>query len=410
MLLYLVIAPVTTVLATAAAWTTAPPQLRTVFPFQATLDPNADVATVVVDSVVSCCRSNRTHLVWQKDEEERFEPSSSTMDSCGCYWQTVEDAKKEAYYYLLNNVMAFDLPFLQTLGFSNDDSNNRTDVDGLADGLIGPVIEYAIRAKIEFAYTDVLPRHIWNEYVLNYANLNEGRTNIRRLLWERLIEPLFLHNSSSSITSSTADNDNEHRTVAETARILNAQMWQRLAPVGSECLVFVSSQTPAIFDPMSVLSFGFASCTGLAVLFVQALRAAGIPARVVGTPAWNGVREHGNHNWVEVWTGSSSFSYSESQQHPCDDDCCNGWAFLEPSPAQAIVDTVDRNPCERWFCQPDRVVNGTEFFAARLEFINTSTYFPLAWEWENRNVPAVNRTKYYQTICSQCGTDSSSTE
>ena len=69
-------------------------------------------------------RSNITHLAWKGS-------------SCN-HWQTVEEAKQEAYNYLRDNVMAFDLPFLQTLGFHE---NNRTDVDGLADGLIGPTIE-----------------------------------------------------------------------------------------------------------------------------------------------------------------------------------------------------------------------------------------------------------------------------
>ena len=44
-----------------------------------------------------------------------------------------------------------------------------------------------------------------------------------------------------------------------------------------------------------------ASCTGLSVLLVDALRAAGIPARFAGTPAWHDDR--GNHSWVEVWIG-----------------------------------------------------------------------------------------------------------
>jgi Transglutaminase-like superfamily len=322
-------------------------------------------------------RSNITHLAWKGS-------------SCN-HWQTVEEAKQEAYNYLRDNVMAFDLPFLQTLGFHE---NNRTDVDGLADGLIGPTIEYAIQAKIKFAYTDALPRHIWNEYVLNYAILNEGRTNIRRLLWERLIDPLFLTQNNDT----DDDTDNEHRTVPETVKILNTKMWKMLAPVGCECIVFVSGQAPAILDPMSVLTFGFASCTGLAVLFVQALRAAGVPARVAGTAAWNGVPEKGNHNWVEVWTGAgpSSSSSSELQCNEC------GWSFLEPSPAQDIVDTVDRNPCERWFCQPDRMAGGTEFYASRLEHYDTT--FPIAWEWSNHDVPAVDRTNYYQSVCSQCGT------
>ena len=55
-----------------------------------------------------------------------------------------------------------------------------------------------------------------------------------------------------------------------------------------------------IFYPMSTMVFGYASCTGISILYVDALRSVGIPARLVGTPAWHGKENDGNHNWVEV--------------------------------------------------------------------------------------------------------------
>jgi len=47
------------------------------------------------------------------------------------------------------------------------------------------------------------------------------------------------------------------------------------------------------------IASGKASCTGLSILLVDACRAVGIPARVVGTPLW--VDRSGNHTWVEIW-------------------------------------------------------------------------------------------------------------
>lgn len=41
------------------------------------------------------------------------------------------------------------------------------------------------------------------------------------------------------------------------------------------------------------------SCTGQSILLVCALRAVGIPARMVGVLTWNHVR--GNHSWAEAW-------------------------------------------------------------------------------------------------------------
>ena len=71
-------------------------------------------------------------------------------------------------------------------------------------------------------------------------------------------------------------------------------------------------KTPLIMDVMSTITFGFASCTGVSIMFVDALRAVGVPARLVGTPAWNGMIQNGNHNWVEVYTGPEA-----------------GWSFME---------------------------------------------------------------------------------
>ena len=249
---------------------------------------------------------------------------------------------------------------------------------------MGAAIHLALQAKRDFACADAVPRNIWQEYVLNYASLNEGRTSVRKLLRKRLVEPLFIDNNNNN-----SDN-NENRTIAETVRILNTHMWTLLASSSSNdnnatsSIVFVAGQTPAIFDPTSVLAFGYASCTGLAILMVEALRTAGVPARVAGTAAWNGDRSKGNHNWVEVWTGhggghssSSRSSRKNAQQDDkclCDatttQDCQCGWSFLEPSPAQETVDTVDRNPCERWFCQPERFA-GTQTYAARLRAMDT---------------------------------------
>ena len=240
--------------------------------------------------------------------------------------------------------MEFDEPFVETLGFVN---GNETDVDGLEDGMMASVVAIALSAKRHFAYTDRLPKHVWREYVLNYASVNEGRTSIRKFLYQTVVTPLLLNTTHP-----------RPLTILQSVYILNAKMWNLLRPDG---IVFQSGQTPAIFDSMSVIVYGYASCTGLAILFVEACRAAGIPARVAGTAAWNGILEKGNHNWVEI----------------LDDD--NEWKFMESSPNQTTVDSIDRPPCSRWFCNSGRFQN-TSVFAARLDQKMSSMYFPLAWE------------------------------
>jgi len=80
---------------------------------------------------------------------------------------------------------------------------------------------------------------------------------------------------------------------------------------------FKGNSTPQIMAPVSeTLKHGYASCTGLSILVADALRAVGVPARVVGTPEWN-LPTGGNHNWVEVWWG-------------------NGWHFIDATPTNAV--------------------------------------------------------------------------
>lgn len=66
---------------------------------------------------------------------------------------------------------------------------------------------------------------------------------------------------------------------------------------------FKPNQTPQIMAPSETLKHGYASCSGLSILVADALRAVGVPARVVGTASWN-IDTGGNHNWVEVWWGN----------------------------------------------------------------------------------------------------------
>ena len=196
-------------------------------------------------------------------------------------------------------------------------------------------------------------------------------SNWRPLFWQKL-RPLV----------------NETDTIGSVVRKLNTDMWKILAPVGEERIYFKSGSTPLIFDPMSIMAYGYASCTGLAILFINALRTLGVPARIAGTAEWYQNRSQGNHNWVEVWRDGA-------------------WSFLEPSASAnpESVDDLDRPPCQRWFCTKDRFSgnphNSTKVYAARLESVQ-SIYYPLAWEWNNHDVPGEDVTNFYLERCGQC--------
>jgi Transglutaminase-like superfamily len=355
------------------------------------------VVAVSTDDVESGCRSNATHIAWpcpceddslKSSSARSWDGSTASVDRrrvhqsttwCSCQIQTIREAQEDAYSYLRSHVMDFDLPFLGTLGFDDDDINTTSSTAGLPDGLgggmIGPTIEYALLTKVLYPYADRLPRHIWQEYVLNYASANEARTNWRPILHKKLSD-LVPHNGTD---------------ISAAVLSLNRDMWTALAPQGTtDRIVFVGSQTPLIFDTMSVLVFGYASCTGLAILFVNALRSVGVPSRLVGTPAWHQDRDSGNHNWLEV--------YHDGE-----------WKFLEPTAIRnpLWVDGIDVDPCRRWFCDKSRFPDDnstltTKVYAARLERPTPSSYYPLAWEWGSTAVPGEDVSESYQRTCSKC--------
>jgi transglutaminase-like putative cysteine protease len=318
------------------------------------------------------CEGNTTHIAWGMEtsierKKRELSSSSSLLKENVCEYELHNEAEQAALKYLRRNVMAFDLLKLETLGFASGDSSE--DIDGLSSGIVGPSVTMALAAKQNYTWTNALPKKVFYEYVLNYANTNEARTNWRPLL-ASVVEPLLKTHQAES--------------ASDVVKILNTHIWTELAPKHSDSIDFVSGQTPLIYDPMSVIAFGYASCTGLAILFVNTLRAAGVAARVVGTPAWHDNREDGNHNWVEVYDNNGE------------------WKFMEPSPKQATIDTLERDPCKRWFCQKDRFP-GTPVYAARLD--QASSYgvaYPLAWEWNCTTVPGVDRTAYYADVCSKC--------
>lgn len=352
---------------------------RTYCPFQAQILPSKS------------CRSNETHIAWREDttvmtqqsprrrvKASQQQPNDDDSDCC-CTWQTHAQASNQAYHYLRQHVWPFDEPFLETMGFSRDDKDDSSLPDGLNNGLIGPTIQYALKAKIMFEYTDALPKPIWQEYVLNPFHLNEARSNWRPLLWDKLSDELI-------------DSKQQRHNISSVVHWVNQHAWRILAPHPNTTIVFEAGSTPLIFDTMSVLVFGKASCTGLAIVLANALRALGVPARIAGTPAWYGNATKGNHNWVEVWNQGQ-------------------WYFMEPTVPTAVdgilddVDDLERNPCRRWFCQAARYAPGpnqTKVYAARLDSSKTTEFFRLAWEWETPDVPADDRTAYYQEICGAC--------
>ncbi|XP_066915543.1 uncharacterized protein [Clytia hemisphaerica] len=177
-------------------------------------------------------------------------PSTTVpWDNGNC--KPISDAVKEATQFLQNQMPDFDKP------------NNATLFDG---GIVEPTVNISLMARQIYPWAGSVPLDVYFDYVLPYANVNEARTNWRQILWDKL-SPLaaqYFEFRRKYIRSNIYE---------IMALFVNKQAWKELAPKGKESIVFKSSQTPLIYDPMSTMLFGYASCTGISILYIDAMRA-----------------------------------------------------------------------------------------------------------------------------------------
>ena len=194
-----------------------------------------------------------------------------------------------------------------------------------------------------------IPREIFLNYVLPYANINERRDDWRASFTERFA-PMVKGATSPS----------------QAAAWLN----QKLFP---EVKVKYSTQRRrADQSPLESIDTGLASCTGLSVLLIDACRSQGIPARFVGTPLW--ADKSGNHSWVEIWDGDWHFT---GAAEPSGDQLDQAW-FIDRA-STAIED------------KPEHAIYA-------VTFQRTPLHFPLVWDPQNHEIPALNVTRRYQKL------------
>jgi hypothetical protein len=364
-------------------------------------ESNSRVRVSAFEETKAVSVTNDTHVSWPVFQDEEI-----------IRYQIEErnETAKECLQFLHNHMMPIDVPNAESLGFPP--KKGEALPDGLSDGIVGPSIVLALDAKRDYhAWTKDVPKDIYFEYVANFANVNEPRTNWRPLFYKALapiVQPLT---------------NNPNTQVQDVVDTVNDRLWGAFSnmihhpdPEQKE-IQFKSGQTPLIYDPMSILLFGYASCTGISIFLINALRTVGIPARMAGTSAWNGSLENGNHSWIEVYISSA-----------------NQWYILEAKPAAGGLprDWIS-NPCQFWFCNPTKIHN-TTFYAASLNKNQSSAqvqaqrfeseravgvratlqtddfddgeeediHFPMAWDRHNSGVPGEDRTIFMQNMCSKC--------
>ena len=198
----------------------------------------------------------------------------------------------------------------------------------------------------EAPWANDLPREIFLNYVLPYANLNERRDDWRADFMKRF-RPLV----------------KDARRPAEAAALLNQKIFPLLK------VRYSTQRRRADQCPTESIQTGLASCTGLSILLIDACRAVGVPARFVGTPLWT--NKSGNHSWVEIWDGDWHFT---GAAEPTGMDLNRAW--FSGRAATAIRD------------DPRHAI-------LAVSYRHTPLKFPLVWDRTVDYVFAVNVTDRY---------------
>lgn len=150
------------------------------------------------------------------------------------------------------------------------------DRDTMSLELLMENVTYAHLARERFPWAQALPLEVYLTDVLPYHVVDEVRDPWRKELYE-LFAPV--------VDTCTTIEDAHHA--------VNLHI-PTLTGVHYNTLREKTNQSPR-----ESMRQGMASCTGLAILLADALRAVGIPARFAGTASWHDNR--GNHSWTEVW-------------------------------------------------------------------------------------------------------------
>ena len=218
---------------------------------------------------------------------------------------------------------------------------------------------YAHQARLQFAWAKALPEELYLTDVLPYHVVDEVRDAWRKELYE-LCAPI-------------ADTC---RTMEEAIRAINGRI-PELTGVHYNTLREKTNQSPR-----ESMRQGMASCTGLSILLVDALRSVGIPARFVGTASWHDNR--GNHSWTEVWLDGqwrvTEYYFPSALDHL--------WFMDDASKA---------NPADRHYA----------IYATR--FGKADDWFPMVWCGEDstdiedlpKHIGAENVTQHYIDLARQ---------
>jgi hypothetical protein len=182
--------------------------------------------------------------------------------------QNCPDPQRDGAAFLISNMPDRDLASLPTDFFLEN-------------------VDLAYKAFADRPWEGDVPDEIFLNDVLPYATLSETRDHWR---------PDFVNRFRPLVR--------DCRSASEAALLLNSTIFN-----GAGVRYNATRRPRPDQSPEESISAGFASCTGLSLMLIDACRAVGVPARAVAVAYWAGPKgdthpnDRGNHTWVEIWDG-----------------------------------------------------------------------------------------------------------
>ncbi len=237
--------------------------------------------------------------------------------------QNVSPQEREGMAFLMANMPPKDLRELK------------------ADFLVENV-QLAYQSLNEVPWGKNIPKEIFLNDVLPYASINERRDNWRVDFHQRFIK--IAHGSQG---------------IDQAVKVLNKYVFDNL-----QVSYNATKRPKPDQSPYESIQAHYASCTGLSVLLIDALRSVGIPARLAGIALW--ADGSGNHTWVEVWDGR--------------------WRYIGADEPTELDHT--------WFSQKAASTDSLHHIYAT-SFKKTGLFFPMRWARHLKTVSAIDVTKDY---------------
>ena len=205
------------------------------------------------------------------------------------------------------------------------------DLKALDPSVVAESINLAYKTRTEAEFARAIPEAIFNDAVVPYCSVTETRLSKRQEFHDRyfgLVKNL--------------------KTPGAAALAINARLFADYKVTYNTKRLRTDQSSP------ETIAQGMATCTGLSIMLVDALRAVGVPSRLAGIHTWPGTG--GNHTWVEVWD--------------------NGWHYVGAAePDQHGLDHA-------WFTDKAKtaIQLKPENAIYAVTYRETGDHFPLAWD------------------------------